>query len=80
MEIKTKYEIGDLVYFMYQDKPKRAKVQSISIRISTNYGFKAQIIYTPNNNTPDLLEHKFFDTLEEMAKAASDKILKGVKQ
>lgn len=64
MEIKTKYNIGDKVWFMHDNKCVLKKVENIRIDVDDMY-----IQYIFNGNEIWLSEKHLFSTKEELLKS-----------
>lgn len=64
MEIKTKYNIGDKVWFIHQNKCVSMEVENILMNGKDMY-----VQYTFNNNEIWLSENHLFPTKEELLKS-----------
>lgn len=71
MNIEIKFNIGDTIWFMFQNKPTTAKVDYIeaNIKIDNCKEIKRFVIYTPNNNTVTVEQSRCFATKEELLKS-----------
>lgn len=65
MTIETKFNVGDEVYFMKDNRVKRGKVQSI-ILPTIESSAMPQIKYTLLSETTYEYEHLLFKTKEEL--------------
>lgn len=65
MTIKTKYNIGDCVWFMYENKPCFEQIGSISIRPTVRIFYNFSIGLTEISK----LEKAVFSTKEELLKS-----------
>ena len=75
MTIETKYNIGDILWFMHDNKPKTMKVWDINIEIKTKfdgqyeYGSYVRIFYYDFGNHNKIEESELFPTKEELLKS-----------
>lgn len=66
MKIETKYEIGQEVWFMYNNRPTSMRVMHIELYISSN---KVKRQYIDKYGSYRVSEHKLFPTKEELLKS-----------
>ena len=64
MTIETKFDIGDTIWFMQHNKPRKSEVTSISTRTKA-VGKATTVLYTPVNNT-DVAEYQVYATQKEL--------------
>ena len=75
MKIETKYDIGQEVWFMYENKPKIMKVWDITVEINTKfdgqyeYGTYHRAYYHDFGHHNKVLEYELFPTKEELLKS-----------
>lgn len=75
MTIKTKYNIGDELWFMANNKPTTIKVWNIIVEIKTKcdgqytYGTHHKIYYQDYYGYHKILEQELFPTKEELLKS-----------
>ena len=71
MEIKTKYNIGDILFVLHQNKVCTIVISDITISIGRKYSQVSYISYTKDSNrylgTFD--ESELFSTKEELLKS-----------
>lgn len=72
MEIKTKYNIKDTVYFMYNNKAYEGKI--INVYLKRDYKSEDYTRYTVNvqdrnGNFIEILEENLFSSKEELLKS-----------
>lgn len=69
MEIKTKYNIGDKVWYKYEDrKPSCAKIAAVHVWLTRfKEGIKQQTVYTVGSIMRE--ERFIFPTKEELLKS-----------
>lgn len=68
MEIKTKYNIGDTVHFMYQNQSYKAQIHGIELRQTANLPLEIKYDIA-GMNVPKMYEHKIFTSKEELIKS-----------
>jgi len=66
MEVESKYNLGDLVWLIYDNKAVRFKVTGV--RISVEDADNYEVEYSLSDCTKRL-EHQLFDTKEELIKS-----------
>lgn len=72
MEIKTKYNIGDEVYFIHNNKVNNSRIKSIEVTCISNYDAlyptepKVVITYHVMINNTRYCEYDLFKTKEEL--------------
>lgn len=76
MQIKTKYTVGDMIWFMYKDKALQKEVYKVTVLVTHKTGFavgdnttRTQIIYEayPEGNIGiGFAEEKCFSTRKEL--------------
>lgn len=71
MEIDIKFNVGDTIWFMFRNKPNVSKVRDIvgTIKIKGGNTPVESVIYTPDNNTPEIGQYRCFATKEELLKS-----------
>lgn len=69
MEIKTKFNIGDEVYVIYEDKCTKFNVKGITVRVTNEYGI--EVLYSLDNCLIKQFryEESVFSSKEELLKS-----------
>ena len=65
MNIKTKYNIGDEVWFIFNYKPTQGKILGLTIYSPTYYFYTVSILHTSGT----MNEKDLFPTKEELLKS-----------
>ena len=68
MKIETKYNIGDKVYFLFENKVQRSNIQLINIRIGNKIGVE-YYIQTTHEDSLWFTEEEIFPTKEDLLKS-----------
>jgi|JI10StandDraft_1071094.scaffolds.fasta_scaffold742979_3 hypothetical protein len=70
MELKTKFNVNDIVWFMEKNKPVEEKIWNIEISIGNNPRIKYIFFNNRNNESHRvMMEKEVFSTKEELLKS-----------
>ena len=68
MTIKTKFKIGDSVFFMHSNKVREGTIKKISINIESHTEIRYKLRVKETFTDKSLLENNIFLTKEELLK------------
>lgn len=69
MTVKTKFNVDDKVYFIYNNKVYYAPIRSINILVTYTYSVKIKYTVNYDSLTTSLCEESIFKTKEELLKS-----------
>ena len=65
-KVKTKYDIGDKVWLIYENKAVERIITQVQIIVNAQ---KAKVTYQLNHETTDYDEYKLYTSKEELLKS-----------
>lgn len=69
MTIKTKFNVGDIVYFIWNNQVCNAPITAINIQITKTHGMKIKYTISYKDLTASLCDSSMFLTKSELIKS-----------